>query len=94
MHFYGLSDQQLLAMPLKRFWFLSRSIDRITAEEDTRMAHVAAMVQSGETLEDLLDRLRKQMGTVVDMDHAVTAQEEQLDSAGLASLRELGKVNQ
>ncbi len=92
MHFYGLSDQQLLAMPLKRFWFLSRSVDRIAAEQDLRLLSIGASVQSGESYKDMVTGLHKQMGKVVIMDEVERAQTEVLDRSGLSSLKGIGKV--
>lgn len=36
MHFYTESFQAVQQMPLKTFWFLSNSIDRIQAQKDLR----------------------------------------------------------
>jgi hypothetical protein len=33
---YGLSDKQLLEMPIKRFWLLDKNVVRIRAERDFR----------------------------------------------------------
>lgn len=92
MRFYGLSDRQVLEMPVTRFWLLHRSVDRIAAEESIRSAMIGASVQSGDGLSALLTDLRKQMGTVVDMDQVAVAMEAKLDKQGFAALKNLGNA--
>lgn len=94
MAFYGFSDvQKLLKTPVVTFWMLNKNIDRLSAEKDMRTAHVAVLSQSEDGIKTLFDDLRKQMGTVVDFDRMLAKQQEELDRAGLHSLKELGKVN-
>lgn len=93
MHFYGLNDREVLKMPISRFWLLSRSVDRISAEEAIQATMVAINSQSSEGFTDMMSGLQKQLGVIVDMDHAAVKQTEQLDRDGLNILRNLGKVN-
>lgn len=77
-------------MPLKTFWCFSKNIDRLLAELDLRTLQIMASAQSGEAYGNLVERLQKQVGTIVKHsdDHvAAAAQEEKLDRAGLAELR-------
>lgn len=92
MAFYGFSDtRKLLTTPVVTFWMLHKNIDRLMAEKDMRTADVAIRSQSADGVRSLFDDLRKQMGTVVDFDRLLAAQEEQLDREGLHSLNGLGK---
>lgn len=61
MRFYAMGYEALMQLPLRAFWFLSGSIDRLAAEEDLRALTIASSVQSGEaykrTHQDLLNRV-------------------------------------
>ena len=92
MHFYGLSDLDLLAMPVRRFWLLNKSVDRIVAEQAIQSAVIAVQTQSGDSFSDLMKGLRKQMGQVVVLDRARKGVAEKLDREGLDKLRLLGKI--
>lgn len=94
MSFYGLSDEHVLKMPISRFWLMSRSVDRISAERDMRAARVAASVQSGEGVEKLFDDLHKEMGEVARFERRVNkvVAAEQLDREGLHALKGLGRM--
>ena len=65
MKFYGLADDHVLAMPLKRFWLLHRSVDRLTAEDDLRAMQIGAAVQSGDGYKQAVAALQKQMGKII-----------------------------
>jgi DNA recombination-dependent growth factor C len=92
MHFYAMSDREILSMPLKRFWMLSKNVDRIAAEFDYRNAIVAISAGSSEGVESLMTNLKKQMGSIVEIDEAKMALSETYDRDGLLSLRGLGRV--
>lgn len=92
MHFYGLDDRQVLTMPVRRFWLLNRSVDRIKAEESIQLLKVMAAAQSGETFAQVNDDFRQQMGTVVEFDKAKVAMTAALDKAGLAVLKSMKSV--
>lgn len=93
MRFYGMSDRQLMEMPVTRFWLLNRSVDRIAAEESIRLAQVAGAVQSGDSYTTLMTALRSQMGKVMEIENL---DQEQLvegpDRAGLAALKLMAPV--
>ena len=78
-------------MPLKLFWMMHKSIDRLTAEEDMRLAMTLISSESGEGFSSLMDNLRKQMGKVVVIDEVKTAFLEKHDRAGMLSIAALGK---
>jgi hypothetical protein len=71
---------------------MHRNIDRITAEESIKTAMIGASVQSGEGLSLLMSDLRKQMGTVAEIDVAAEKLTEQLDKVGLQSLKSLASA--
>ena len=79
-------------MPVTRFWLLSRTIDRIAAEEMIRSVQVAASVQSAEGFKDLMTQLNAQMGVVVEIDQKKKIMSEKLDRAGLAALKAMKPV--
>jgi hypothetical protein len=78
-------------MPLKLFWMMHKSIDRLTAEEDMRLAMTLISSESGEGFSSLMENLRKQMGKVVVIDEVKTALLEKHDRAGMLSIAALGK---
>lgn len=92
IHFYGLSDRQVLEMPVTRFWLLNRSIDRIQAEKSIGAAMIAIQTQSSEGFSDLMSGLQKQLGKIVDMDPIEVAKTEELDRGGLHSLKGMGSI--
>lgn len=55
---------------------MSKSIDRIGAENDIRAARVGMMVQSGEGFKDLVEDLQKQVGAIVTFDEGKKAMAE------------------
>lgn len=63
--FYGISDQHVLKMPIKRFWLLSENIDRIEAQRDMRALTVANVAQGEEAARDHRKHLQETVGTLV-----------------------------
>lgn len=54
-------------MPVNRFWLLNANIDRISAQEDSRAAHVCMTPHiTKEGVTDYFDGLKKEIGLVVD----------------------------
>lgn len=51
-------------MPLKRFWFYSRQVDRLAAEESLRMLNLLASATSGEAYSQTVEKLQQQMGQI------------------------------
>jgi len=75
-----MSDEQVLQMPIRRFWVMEGNINAISAERDMRMLTVINSAQSKEAAEETRDNLIKEMGQVCVV-------EDVLDRAGLESLR-------
>lgn len=65
MAHYGLSDAQVLDMPIRRFWLFSDSIDRMNAADDLRAIRVAAAAFSQEAYKSTTEKLLKTLGEVV-----------------------------
>lgn len=51
-------------MPIKRFWFYNKQVDRLAAEADLRMINLLASVTSGEAYGKAVENLRQQMGQI------------------------------
>ncbi|TDW20402.1 hypothetical protein EV128_12532 [Rhizobium azibense] len=52
-------------MPMKRFWFYHRQVDRIRAEQDLRQLHLLAGVTSQEGVKKLQERLDEALGQIL-----------------------------
>ena len=89
-------------LPMHIFGILNRNIDRMTAEDDYRMARAIALgFSGGDGLTDLFDQLRKQMGTTILYEDEEPGQisekaryvlDMEFDAEGLESLKGMGKV--
>jgi hypothetical protein len=85
MRFYALTDKDVMAMPMRRFWALFRNIAKLRAEESLALLQIQNVAQSGEAAQELGDRLQATLNDVVQPDHFV----EPLDRSGLEDLRSL-----
>lgn len=61
MAFYGMSDLDLLDMPIQRFWLLESNVSRIQAERDTRALRVSLGQHNPQ---EVMQTLATEMGTV------------------------------
>lgn len=66
--FYGVSFGELMELPIKTFWLMNDSIDRISAKSDMRSLTIAACSQSGESATSHRERLVLEVGTMVKLD--------------------------
>ncbi len=64
LSFYGLTDTHVLKMPIKRFWLLSGSIDRMKSADDIRSIRVAAAVLDDESYKKTLQSLSSSVGDI------------------------------
>lgn len=64
MSHYSLTDKHIVDMPIKRFWLLSGSIDRMYASNDIRAIRVAAAVLSNEAYEEISSHLAETVGEI------------------------------
>ena len=78
--FYGLTDAHKLKMPIKRFWLLSSSIDRIKSADDIRSIRVAAAVLDQDAYKTTLQSLSESVG-------AVATKTDEIDREGLEQLK-------
>lgn len=102
MRCYGYRFREVLDLPIHIFHLLSRNIDRMTAEDDYRMARCVALGMSGgDGLNDLFEQLRKQMGQTVVFEDEPADQvpgkyrevlNMELDEEGLQSLKGMGRL--
>lgn len=62
MRHYGMGYGEVLSLPVRVFWMLNVSINRLMAEEDLRSISVAMMSQSSEGFEVKNKNLVIEMG--------------------------------
>jgi hypothetical protein len=89
MHFYSITHDELLKLPIRVFWLMNFNIDRITAQNDGRSLNVAAVSQSSDGVRQYRERLEIETGTVVKFkfDPVATAVR---DEVAIAELRNIG----
>jgi hypothetical protein len=61
---FHFSHDDMLKMPMRRFWFYLKQVDRINAEEDLRLLRLLAAAHSGETIEQVTKDLNQVMGRI------------------------------
>lgn len=78
-----------MALPIKTFWLMNSSIERISAQKDLRSLTVAVCGQGSEAAQEYRQRLILEVGTIVKLDsnpmNAVR------DEAGFAELKKLAR---
>jgi hypothetical protein len=81
-------------MPIKRFWFYNKNVDRILADRDMRMLNLMAYSHSGEGIQKVSAELLRERGEIfiyqpviqqLDLDE--DAVDPEFDRAGLEALR-------
>jgi hypothetical protein len=87
--FYRMTDQQVLGMPLRRFWTMYWQIERIEAEDSIRRVSDLASTNSKEMLKGRLEDLEHQLGTPIDVKRQMRI-DERFDTDGAARLKMLG----
>lgn len=65
MAFYGLTDDQILQMPIKRFWLLNSNLPRIQAADHRMMLSTIACARHGELISSRGSELDDVVGTVI-----------------------------
>lgn len=104
MREFGFNFDELLSLPLKRFWFLVNQIDRLRAEEGIRHIQLLASAQDGDAIKEVLESLKDEMGKVfiwqeddtpkeIRID-AKTGLDPEFDRAGLRSLAALSELRE
>lgn len=83
-----MTDEQVLAMPSRRFWAMESAINRISATHDMRSLGVMASSQSQEGYEKLSERLVLEMGTVAESEPDLNPEP---DLVGIDLLKQMSK---
>lgn len=60
-----MTDEHVMNMPIKRFWLMSDSIDRIQAERDLRHISVITSANSADSIKEKINSLKSRIGKVV-----------------------------
>lgn len=103
MREFKISFSDVLDLPLKRFWFLSNSIDRLRAEENLRQLHIMGAAGDGEALGVAAKNLAGELGQVFVWSDAgskeirVTTDEgldPEFDREGLRALKALSELRE
>jgi hypothetical protein len=90
---YSMDFDQLLATPIKRFWFLNRQVDRLRAEEELRQISLLAAAGSQESYTKAIENLEKSLGEIAVFqpvakvfDIKTQGRDPEFDQAGLHAL--------
>lgn len=93
MHFFSMSYEAVLRLPLRTFWLLNRNIDRIEARRDMRAMSVAMVAQSdGETANTFRQELVIEAGVIVKLEgegDPANPLEAKRDEMGFADLKRM-----
>lgn len=89
MHYYSQSYSEMMGLPIKTFWLMSNSIERISAQQDLRSLTVAVCGQGEEAAHDHRQRLILEVGTIVKLDS--NPMNSVRDEAGFAELKKLAQ---
>jgi hypothetical protein len=74
---------------MQTFWMLHRNIDRISAERDQRNALIHIQSQSQDGVQDLMENLRSQVGTIIEFEETAPTK---LDRKALHALDAIGDL--
>lgn len=87
-----MSYEEVLAMPVRTFWFMNSNIDRIQAQKDMRSLTVAVCGQGGgEAAQTFRERLVIEAGTVVKLKFD-PIREAVRDEEGFSALRNMANT--
>ncbi|MCK1543426.1 hypothetical protein IVB12_16030 [Bradyrhizobium sp. 179] len=84
-----MSVKEVRGLAMQTFWMLHRNIDRISAERDQRSALVQMQSQSTDGVKNLMEDLRKQMGTIIEFEETAPTK---LDRKALHALDAIGDL--
>lgn len=87
IHFYSYSLGEVMSLPMRVFWLLSDSVERIRSEQDLCNLRVAGASQSSEGFEKMWKSLSQQVGETIVFDKRVIEMEK--DVKGIAELKAL-----
>lgn len=87
-----MSYEEVLAMPVRTFWFMNSNIDRVQAQKDMRSLTVAVCGQGGgEAAQTFRERLVIEAGTVVKLKFD-PIREAVRDEEGFSALRNMANT--
>lgn len=87
-----MSYEEVMAIPVRTFWFMNSNIDRIQAQKDMRSLTVAVCGQGGgEAAQTFRDRLVIEAGTVVKLKFD-PIREAVRDEEGFSALRDIAQT--
>ena len=81
-----MTDKQVLAMPVYRFWSMEYQIDRIRSENDMRQLSVNQGTLSSEAMQSTVKRLTIEMGDRCKVEHNAVVKSEEGAAAKFASV--------
>lgn len=82
---YSLSPNEVLSMPVKRFWLFDKNVSRIEATESIQTLDLMVSSRDNDNYNDMHRRLRQQLGVVV-------LEAPKLDSEGLSGLKNMVQI--
>lgn len=83
-----MGHAEMMALPVRTFWFMNATIDRVNAQKDMRSLSVAVCAEGGERATNHRERLVLEIGTIVTItDNPMSAANTARDEAGFADLR-------
>lgn len=87
-----MSYEEVMAMPVRTFWFMNQNIERIQAQKDMRSLTVAVCGQGGgEAAREFRQKLVIEAGTVVKLKFD-PIREAVRDEEGFSALREMAQT--
>ena len=91
MRFYGMTDREVLSMPVRRFTSLYGAMEQIALEEEAQALSIHHSGKPAERMKDILSKLRGKNVDVGDMPvQAMVA----LNTPGISVEREPGYIEQ
>lgn len=91
-----------MAMPIRRFWFMSNMVERLWAERDLRQIQLMAAVGSSEGFKTAIESLQKERGIIYVWEQTApevlkldpkTGLDPEFNRSALHALRRKGAVN-
>ncbi|KLV10190.1 hypothetical protein [Photobacterium ganghwense] len=81
IHHYNLSYSEVLALPIRTFWMMSRNVDRHRAEMDiSQLRLLRASQTSEEHLKDFAESLTEQLSSPIEIKRSLEDAEPDADA--------------
>lgn len=91
MRFYGLSDREVMSMPVRRFTSLYRAMEQIALEEEAQALSIHHNGKPGDRMKEILSKLR---GKDVDVGDMPVQAMVLMNTPGISVEREPGYIEQ